>query len=207
MKPRSAHCEPRATGHATFGLMRAPAKSGATYEDLLAVPEHLIAEILDGDLITHPRPTALHALASSAIGSELFNLYHNGRGGPGGWIILDEPELHLHGDVIVPDIAGWRRERMPEVPDAAAFELSPDWACEVLSAATAAVDRVRKMRIYARETVRHVWLIDPIVRTLEVFRLLPTSKYELIGAWCDDPVVRAEPFDAVEIELGRLWRR
>jgi len=136
--------------------MGAPAKRRATYEDLLAVPEHLVAEILDGDLVTQPRPTALHALASSAIGSELFNLFHSGRGGPGGWIILFEPELHLHGDILVPDVAGWRRERMPEVPDAPAFELAPDWACEVLSAATAAVDRVRKMRIFAREGVRHV---------------------------------------------------
>jgi Uma2 family endonuclease len=187
--------------------MGAPAKRHATYEDLVAAPEHLVAELIDGDLYTHPRPTALHALASSAIGSELFNRYHDGQGGPGGWIVLFEPELHLHGDVLVPDIAAWRRERLSEVPDAPAFELPPDWACEVLSAATAAVDRVRKMRIYGREAVRHVWPIDPTARTLEVYRLLPASKYELMGAWCDDAMVRAEPFDAVDIDLGRLWRR
>ena len=84
------------------------------------------------------------------------------RGGPGGWILLDEPELHLHGDVLVPDLAGWRRERMPELPDAAAFELAPDWICEVLSPSTAASDRAEKMPIYARERVAHVWLVDPI---------------------------------------------
>jgi Uma2 family endonuclease len=187
--------------------MADPAKRRATYEDLRAVPDHLVAEIIDGDLITHPRPAAVHVVASSALGGELYGFLKARGGGPGGWVILDEPELHLHGDVLVPDLAGWRRERMPEVPDAAAFELAPDWACEVLSASTAAVDRVRKSRVYGREGVVHVWLLDPALRTLEVYRLDAAPNYTLIGAWCDDAVVRAEPFVDLELELARLWAR
>src|ERR1700690_1278142 len=148
-----------------------PAKRRATYEDLLAVPDRRVAEIIDGVLVTMPRPAALHAWASSSLGGELHGPFMRGRGGPGGWILLDEPELHLHGDVLVPDLAGWRRERMPELPDAPAFELAPDWVCEVLSPSTAATDRAQKMPIYAREGVGHAWLVGPIARTPEDCRL------------------------------------
>src|SRR5262245_45204780 len=115
-----------------------PAKRHASYEDLLAVPQHLVAEILDGDLITQPRPSALHALAASAVMIDLSSRFHPGKGGPGGWFIPFQPELHLRGNVLIPDVAGWRRERMPSVPQARAFELAPDWVCEVVSPATAA---------------------------------------------------------------------
>jgi Uma2 family endonuclease len=114
-----------------------------------------------------PRPASLHARAASSLGGELYGPFDRGRGGPGGWIILDEPELHLHGDMLVPDLAGWRRERMPELPDASAFELAPDWVFEVLSPSTAATDRAEKMPIYAREQVGQLWLVDPIAKTLE----------------------------------------
>ena len=124
--------------------MGEPAKRRATYEELLAVPEPLVAEIIHGVLITHPRPGAPHARAASRLGIDVGGPFDRGKGGPGGWVILDEPELHRHGDVLVPDLAGWRRERMPEIPSAAAFELPPDWACEVLSPSTAAVDRADK---------------------------------------------------------------
>jgi Uma2 family endonuclease len=127
-------------------------------------------------------------------------------GGPGGWIVLDEPELHLHGDVLVPDLAGWRRERMPELPDAAAFELAPDWVCEVLSPSTAAVDRADKLPIYAREGVQHAWLLDPTAKTLEVLRL-EGDAWRLLATWRDEAVVRAEPFDAFELDLAVLWAR
>ena len=115
--------------------MGGPAKRRATYDDLLAVPDTLVAEILDGNLVTHPRPAAPHARTASRLGMDLGSPFDRGRGGPGGWIILYEPELHLHADVVVPDLAGWRRERMPEMPVGPAFELAPDWACEVLSPA------------------------------------------------------------------------
>jgi Uma2 family endonuclease len=180
-------------------------KRRATYEDLLAVPDHLIAEIVDGDLVTQPRPASLHARATSRLAGALDGPFDRGKGGPGGWILLFEPELHLHGDIVVPDIAGWRRERMPELPDAAAFELAPDWVCETLSS-NPAHDRVKKMPIYAREKVGHVWLVDPRVKTLEAFRL-ETGRWVLLGTWEGDARVRVEPFDAVELELGALWAR
>lgn len=183
------------------------AKRQASYEDLLAVPGHLVAEIIHGTLVTNPRPAAPHALASSVLGGELGPPFHRGRGGPGGWVILDEPELHLRGGhVLVPDLAGWRRERMPVIPEAAAFELAPDWVCEVVSPSTASIDRSDKMPIYAHESVGHVWLVDPLVRTLEVYRL-DGETYRVLGTWRDEARVRAEPFDAIELELGALWAR
>jgi Uma2 family endonuclease len=186
--------------------MGEPAKRRATYEDLRAVAKNLIAEIIGGELVTQPRPASLHARASSRLGMELGGPFDRGKGGPGGWILLDEPELHLHGDVLVPDLAGWRRERMPELPDAAAFELAPDWVCEVLSPATAATDRAGKMPIYARERVAHVWLVDPIARTLEAYRLAG-DHWTLVGTWRDDAKVHVEPFDALELELAGLWAK
>jgi Uma2 family endonuclease len=131
----------------------------ATCDDLRAVPEHLVAEILGGELVTHPRPASLHARAASSLGGELHGPFDRGKGGPGGWILLDEPELHLHGDILVPDLGGWRRERMPELPDAAAFELSPDWVWEVLSPSTTAVapgGAVRGVRAGAGESLGEV---------------------------------------------------
>jgi Uma2 family endonuclease len=187
--------------------MADPAKRRATYEDLRAIPENLVAEILDGAIVTHPRPGAPHANVASNLGGELYGPFRRGRGGPGGWIILDEPELHLRGDVLVPDLAGWKRERMPAVPDASAFEVAPNWVCEVLSPATAAVDRTDKMAIYARERVDYVWLIDPVLRTLEVFHLLDGAKYEATAAWRGEVVVCAEPFEALSLELAALWAR
>jgi hypothetical protein len=127
------------------------AKVRSVHEEYLAVPDHFVAEIIRGALVTYPRPAARHAAAASALGAELFGPFRWGRGGPGGWIILDEPELHLAGNILVPDIAGWRRERMPELPDVAAFELAPDWICEVLSPSTEAADRADKLPIYAEQ--------------------------------------------------------
>lgn len=183
-----------------------PAKRRASYEDLLAIPKHLVAEIINGQLVTQPRPASRHARAASSLGGELYGPFDRGKGGPGGWLLLDEPELHLHGDVLVPDLAGWRRERMPELPDAAAFELAPDWICEVLSPSTEASDRAEKLPIYARERVTHVWLVDPVTQTLEVFGL-DSGRWTLVGTWRDDAKVRVEPFAAVELELGALWAK
>jgi Uma2 family endonuclease len=178
----------------------------ATYQDVLDAPPGVIAEVIAGVLRTQPRPAARHATAASVLGEELGPPFPRGRGGPGGWVILDEPELHLGSepDIVVPDLAGWWRQRMPEVPDAAFLTLAPDWVCEVLSPSTAAVDRAEKMPVYAREHVRHLWLVDPTAKTLEVFRLEGTS-YLLAHVWRDETRVRAEPFDAIELELGLLW--
>ena len=193
-------------GHATLALMTASGHRRATYEDLLRVPEHLVAEIINGELVTSPRPASPHARAASSIGGELYGPFDRGRGGPGGWVILDEPELHLLGHVLVPDLAGWQRARMPEMPDATAFELAPDWVCEVLSPSTAAIDRADKVPIYARAGVGHVWLVDPILKTLEA-RRLDAGSYRLLATSRGDVNARIEPFDAVELELSALWSR
>jgi Uma2 family endonuclease len=183
-----------------------PLKRPAVYEDLLKVPEGLTAEIIDGDLITSPRLTLKHAGAATALSDELGPPFRRGRGGPGGWIILFEPELHLAGQVLVPDLAAWRRERMPELPDTPFTELPPDWVCEVLSPATAALDRTRKMHHDARAGVRHVWLIDPGPRTLEIYRL-DGQGWRLTAAFAGDDKVHAEPFDAIDLELANIWAR
>jgi Uma2 family endonuclease len=148
-----------------------PLDRPATYDDLMKVPDIMVAEIVDGELHASPRPAPRHANATSAVASAVHPPYHHGRGGPGGWLILFEPELHLGRNVLVPDVAGWRRARMPRLPAEAYFPLAPDWVCEVLSPSTASLDRVKKLAIYAREQVGHAWLIDPAARTLEVLRL------------------------------------
>jgi len=181
----------------------------ATYADLEAVPPHRVAEIIRGVLHTFPRPAPRHARASSRLGMQLGGPFDEGRDGPGGWILLDEPELHLgpveDGDVLVPDLAGWRRERLPRLPEEAFFRLAPDWICEVLSPSTAAHDRVEKMPVYAREGVRHAWLIDPIAKTLEVFALGGDGRWIMAGVHRESARVRGEPFEAHELALAMLW--
>jgi Uma2 family endonuclease len=176
----------------------------ATYEDVLSAPEHLVAEILDGVLHTSPRPAPRHARSSSSLMGRMFDPFDRGHGGPGGWIILIEPELHLGRDVMVPDVAGWRRERLPKLPDAAWFDLVPDWACEVLSPSTARVDRQLKMRLYAAHGLPHLWLVDPIAQTLESYRLEGT-RWLLLATHGGDETAAIEPFEAVPLELADLW--
>jgi Uma2 family endonuclease len=181
-----------------------PAKRKATYEDVLAAPPHRVAEVVFGVLELHPRPAGPHAAASTVLGGELGPPFSRGRGGPGGWILLDEPELHLGEHILVPDLAGWRRERLPTITEAPFFTLSPDWICEVLSPSTARLDRTDKLTIYAQHGVRHAWLVDPLLRMLEVLRL-EGERWVILGVHRDDARVRAEPFDAIELELGALW--
>ena len=184
--------------------MSAPAHKLATYEDLFDLPEHIVGEIIHGQLITHPRPAPKHAVASSALGDELVSPFQKGRGGPGGWWILDEPELHLSPHILVPDLAGWRRERLPRIPEIAYFTLAPDWVCEVLSLGTARVDRVDKMPIYASQGVSFLWLLDPVLRTLEVF-VLCNGRWSLEQVYQQDQTVQAVPFDAISLSLADLW--
>ena len=176
----------------------------ATYQDVLDAPAHRVAEIVDGTLYTHPRPAPLHALAISSLQGDLSHAFQFGRGGPGGWWIIFEPELHLGEDIVVPDLAGWRRERMPELPDTAYFTLAPDWVCEVLSASTRRFDLHEKRPIYAREGVPCLWLVDPADRTLEAFELHDGQWLLIAGARDDDPV-SIRPFDAITFSLGDLW--
>lgn len=165
----------------------------------------MIAEVIDGELRLQPRPAKPHAAATSALGEELGPPFKRGRGGPGGWILLDEPEIHLGADILVPDMAGWRRTRMPRlVADEPFFTLAPDWVAEVLSPSTTKYDRTDKLRIYHRESVGWVWLIDPLQHTLEVLHR-NESDWTLRGSWRDDERARAEPFEAIELELAVLW--
>jgi Uma2 family endonuclease len=172
----------------------------------------MVAEILDGELHLSPRPARPQTSAKSNLGPLLGWPFKFGRGGPGGWVILDEPELHLGSrpDKLVPDLAGWRRERLPNAvggEDAPAhYDLAPDWACEVLSERTRRIDKGQKMRIYAREGVRHLWHVDPLARTLDIFRL-QESHWLLVDSFSGEARVRAEPFEAIELELALVWSR
>lgn len=180
------------------------ARKKAAYADVLAAPEHVVAEVIDGELHTHPRPGGPHAEAASVLSMDIGSAFHRGRGGPGGWIILVEPELHLDPNVLVPDLAGWRRERLPAVPREAALTLAPDWVCEVLSPGTALLDRRRKMPLYARERVPYLWLVDPLVRSLEVYRL-EGEGYLHVRTFGENERARAIPFEIIDLELEALW--
>jgi Uma2 family endonuclease len=181
-----------------------PLDRPARYEDLLALPDSVVAEIVGGELHASPRPGPRHAHAATRISNRIGPPFDEGRGGPGGWLILFEPELHLGPDVLVPDLAGWHRRRMPRLPDTAYFAVAPDWVCEVLSPSTTALDRAGKLASYAREGVAHAWLVDPLARTLEVLRL-ETGRWVILAAHAGDEVVRAEPFAEIEVELRALW--
>ena len=185
--------------------MDEPAGRHATYEDLFTLPENWVGEIINGQLHARPRPAPKHARAYSSLGGTLWNPFDHGNGGPGGWWIIDEPELHLGSDILVPDIVGWRRERMPSLPETAWFELAPDWVCEILSPSTARTDRALKMPIYARQRIPHLWLVDPDARTLEVYHLQDNGHWLLLETLKDDDPVKQPPFDATTFPLGSLW--
>jgi len=180
----------------------------ATYADIEKLQPNLVGELIAGVLYANPRPAGPHTRAASRLGGELGGPFDRGRGGPGGWIILDEPELHFPNetdeDVLVPDLAGWKRERMPKIPNAPYFTLAPDWVCEVLSASTEAVDRGEKMPVYGRAGVEWAWLVDPSIKTLEVFRF-EQNAWRVEKTFHGEGGVRARPFDAIELELGALW--
>jgi Uma2 family endonuclease len=188
--------------------MGEPAKRRASYEDVLAAPPHKVAEIIDGELVLSPRPAAPHAAAATALGEELGPPFKRGRGGPGGWIILDEPELHLDRNVLVPDLGGWRRETMGAIANEPYFTVRPDWVCEVISPATERYDRGDKIALYAAAGVAHAWLVNPLQRTLEVLQLSTATprQWLTLGVFRDDARVRAAPFEAFELELAILWQ-
>jgi Uma2 family endonuclease len=174
------------------------------HADVIAAPDSQVAEIVEGSLYLSPRPSLRHSKAASVLGADILDAFQRGRRGPGGWLILDEPELHLFGDVLVPDIAGWRAERLPEHLDGVGMTIAPDWLCEVLSPSTEQFDRSRKLPRYALAGVAHVWLVDPIARRLSVY-----GRHEL--DWvrletCEgDAIVVAPPFEPVPFELAALW--
>ena len=176
------------------------------YEQYSNVPAHLRAEIVRGTLYVTPRPAPRHANATSVLGAELSGPFQLGRDGPGGWWILFEPELHLvELEPTVPDLAGWRVERMPELPDTAYFTVVPDWICEVLSKSTEAVDRDKKLPLYAELGVEHAWLVDPVDRSVEAHAQPDRGTWRHVRVYPGDRPARIPPFEAVEIDLAALW--
>lgn len=184
--------------------MGLPARRVVTADDLWDVPDGMIGEILAGELVVSPRPAPRHSFAQASLDYEVTGPFQRGRGGPGGWVFLTEPELHLSGEVLVPDLAGWRKERLPTLSDEAALTVPPDWVCEILSPRTEARDRGAKARSYAREGVGHYWLVNPGLRTLEVWRL-EGGRWVVVDLFQGTVEIRVEPFEAAPIALGELW--
>lgn len=176
------------------------------YAQLEVLPENVVGELINGRLHTHPRPAGPHAIAHSILNMDIGSAYQRGRGGPGGWWIITEPEIHFMVDqeVVVPEIAGWRRERMPKIPVHHRFTVSPDWVCEVLSPSTAKIDRIEKMPLYACYSVVFLWLVDPLAHTLEAFAL-DKKHWTMIGTYQDDAEVCVAPFPDITLQLADLW--
>ncbi len=185
--------------------MTEPAKRKAVYEDLFSLPENMTGEIIHGELIVTPRPSRKDGVVASRLGYEVGPPYDLGRGGgPGGWVVLSGPEVSFGENILVPDMAGWRRERFPVGEPHNWISVSPDWVCEILSPTTARVDRAVKMPLYAQHRVSHAWLVDPNLKTLEVFQL-ESGKWLVLGVFAGSAKVRAEPFGEIELDLGLLW--
>lgn len=179
-------------------------RQDSIYERFLSLPENAVGEILGGELFTQPRPAPRHALAASHLGGDLVGPYGKGRGGPGGWWIIDEPEIHLEDHIIVPDLAGWKKEGMTKLPETAYFAIVPDWVCEVLSQHTARKDRILKMPLYAKFGVSFIWLIDPVIQTLETYQL-EDGYWKLIGTFSKNDRVSVMPFKEISVDLSTLW--
>lgn len=177
------------------------------YQQLLALPEHLTGEIIGGELVVSPRPAVPHTNVFSELGAELrvrFSRRPGGGDAPGGWWILGEPELHLGSDVLVPDIAGWKRENLTVLPRANSISVPPDWVCEILSPSTSRLDRGLRARACHRHGVRWRWLVDPLDQTVEAYRR-EGAFWVLLGQWSGEERARIEPFDAVELDLALWW--
>ena len=184
--------------------MANPAKRPATYDDLLKVPDHLIAELIDGDLYASPRPASRHERVAGHLYRILGGAFEDDLDGAGGWWIVFEPELHLGGNALVPDVAGWRKERLPEFPDVTAWTIAPDWVCEVISPGSAKPDRMIKLPAYARAGVEYAWIAEPLTRTIDVYQRVE-AQMDLIARHSGDLPQRIIPFDAIELPLERLW--
>ncbi len=176
----------------------------ATYADIERAPPHVVAEIVGGVLAQSPRPRPRHSVATAALAHELAGPFQKGNGGPGGWVFLTEPELHFGEDVVVPDLAAWRRERLPALPDTAFLSVAPDWLCEVLSPATERFDRGKKRQVYARAGVAHLWLLDPVSQVLEAF-ILTGGQWLLVETANGVDQVRAPPFEVITFAMADLF--
>lgn len=184
--------------------MSEPVRSGSLYDAIENLPEGVVGEIIDGQVHTHPRPAGRHGDAASVLLIDLGGPFYRGRGGPGGWRLIAEPEVHFQRDaeVLVPDIAGWRRERLPEVPDDQRFEVVPDWVCEVLSPSIEATDRAQKMRVYARYGVPHAWLVDPREKSVEAYALAADG-WQPLRTVRGESAIEVAPF--AEVPIPAPW--
>jgi len=181
------------------------ARKKATHDDLHKVPENMIGEIIDGEIIATPRPSRRHGYTTTALGVAIGGRYQFGqRGGPGGWIFIIEPEIGLGNDILVPDLAGWKRDRFPREEGHNWISIAPDWICEVLSPRTFRKDKVVKMPLYAQHGVQYFWLIDPVAKTLDIFRL-EAGRWVVAGLYAENDIARADPFPEVEVDLSFLW--
>lgn len=178
--------------------------SRATYDDIVKLPDFKIGELVDGQLYATPRPALRHARLAVNLVIELGTRYDQSRVGPKGWHLLFEPEVHLGEDVFVPDIAGWRMERLASIPDTAWAETAPDWVCEILSPSTSSYDRVVKLPAYARYGVPYAWIVDPVLRTIESW-VRDGSEWRPAGTWPAASPILAPPFDIVAIDLSLIW--
>ncbi|MCL5405323.1 MAG: Uma2 family endonuclease [Deltaproteobacteria bacterium] len=182
------------------------AKKSATYEDLYKIPDNMIGEIIDGELIATPRPAPKHARATTVLSNIIgpsYDRFGEG-GGPGGWIFLYEVEIKLGEHILVPDLAGWKQERFPTEIEHNWIPVAPDWICEFLSPATLRTDKIKKMPVYAQFGVAYAWLIDPRDKTLDIYSL-ESGRWSLLGSFVENDKVRAEPFLEIEINLADLW--
>lgn len=179
----------------------------ATYEDLLGLPEDVRGEVLNGVVVTAPAPLPKHSNAQRALGRFIGGPFHDddGRGGPGGWWIFVEVDvrLGLH-NIVRPDLAGWRRGRLPNPGEIRPIEAVPDWVCEILSPSTATRDRVVKRNLYAECGVANCWLVDVDARLLEAF-VLRDGHWLLVGTYAEDAAARIPPFEDIQLEVGRLF--
>ncbi len=180
------------------------AKKIATYADIEALPPHVVGELLYGSLVTHPRPMLAHAKAQISLAYELEGPFHRGKGGPGGWIFLAEPQLRLGSHIAVPDIAGWRSERLVPFPKNASVDIAPDWICEILSDSTERYDRSEKRRIYGEQGVQYLWLLDPRSRVLECFTLV-SKHWMLTHTFNISSPVSAPPFSEISFDLEPIF--
>jgi Uma2 family endonuclease len=176
----------------------------ATYQDVLDAPENMVAELLDGELFLSPRPGEPHARAEIRISSFLTSRFEWGEsGGPGGWVFRVEPEIHIEDKVVVPDVAGWRKERFVK-PEKPYYEVIPDWLCEIASPSTAKIDRKHKLPLYLESGVQFVWLVDPVMRALDVYGAL-AGKWYVAQSFAENEVARAKPFEEIDFDLTLLW--
>lgn len=185
--------------------MAGTTRKQASYLDLHDIPENVVGEIVNGELTAMLRPARRCLHAASSLGAEIIPAYQFGKGGgPGGWTVYHEPEVQLGENSVVPDLAAWKNAALVSLPPEARVDVAPDWVCEVLSPTTLRADKVRKMPIYARFGIPFLWLVNPLVKNLDVFAL-EAGRWTLTGSYSEDDVVRAEPFQKIEIELRRLW--